>query len=71
MELFTLARKADDKGNAEYQIGGNVNLMQAAQMIIEVLVSAAREEGRQQAIKEIKELKAPKAKDSKAAGNDG
>jgi len=71
MELFTLARKADDKGNAEYQIGGNVNLMQAAQMIIEVLVSAAREEGRQQAIKEIKELKAPKAKDPKAAGNDG
>lgn len=56
MELFTIARKTDEKGNKEYQIGGNTTPILAIQMIFEASMAIAIEKGRRQA-QESKESK--------------
>lgn len=50
MDLFTIARKIDEKGNVEYQIGGNTPPDLAIQMIFEAGMTIARSEGERQAV---------------------
>lgn len=58
MDLFTIARIIDEKGNVEYQIGGNASPALALQMIFEAGMAIAKDEGKKQAAEE--EAKAPK-----------
>jgi hypothetical protein len=51
MNVFTITREQNgDK--VDYQVHGNVSLADALQMILEVLVNAARQEGYEQGKKE-------------------
>jgi len=56
MDVFTITRTKGDKGT-EYEVHGNVSLGDALQMVVDVLVTTARSEGYQQALKQLAELK--------------
>lgn len=49
MDLYTIARKTDERGNKEYQIGGNTPPLLAIQMIFEASVSIAKAKGMKEA----------------------
>lgn len=50
MDVFTIARTIDEKGNTEYQIGGNTPPALALQMIFEAGMTIAKSEGERQAL---------------------
>ena len=66
MDVFTITRTKGD--NTEYQVHGNVSLVDALQMVVEALVATARGEGYQQALRDLQALDEAKTKVHKVDG---
>lgn len=52
MQVFTMVRNVTGKGKdlkTEYQIAGNVSLMEAQQMLTEVIITSSKSQGSKEA----------------------
>jgi len=57
MQVFTIAKNVSGNGKdlkTEYQIAGNVSLLEAQQMLTEVIITNAKAEGSQKALQKEK-----------------